>query len=65
MLSHSPPDPYNSLIDSGAKIFLPIYRFRPKAGEAELLVVGRVFVLVLVGVAIIWIPIIQVTLTII
>jgi sodium/glucose cotransporter 9 len=36
------------------------FRFRPKAGEAELLLVGRVFVLVLVGVAIIWIPIIQV-----
>jgi hypothetical protein len=43
------------------KYFFLFNRFRPKAGEAELLVVGRVFVLVLVGVAIIWIPIIQVS----
>ena len=35
-------------------------RFRPRAGEAELLIVGRIFVVVLVGVAIVWIPIIQV-----
>ena len=35
-------------------------RFRPSASEAELLIVGRVFVLVLVAISIIWIPIIQV-----
>lgn len=50
-----------SIFNSSSTIFtMDLYpRFRPKAGEAELLLVGRIFVLVLVGVAIIWIPIIQ------
>ncbi|XP_023340266.1 LOW QUALITY PROTEIN: sodium/glucose cotransporter 4-like [Eurytemora carolleeae] len=50
-----------SIFNSSSTIFtMDLYpRFRPKAGEAELLVVGRVFVLFLVGVAIVWIPIIQ------
>merc|ERR1719268_629804 len=34
-------------------------RLRPKPSETELLLVGRVFVLILVGVSIVWIPIIQ------
>merc|ERR1712142_1356907 len=34
-------------------------RFRPSASEAELLIVGRVFVLVLDAISINWIPIIQ------
>eukprot|EP00088_Acartia_fossae_P003904 TRINITY_DN11679_c1_g1_i5.p1 TRINITY_DN11679_c1_g1~~TRINITY_DN11679_c1_g1_i5.p1 ORF type:complete len:657 (+),score=100.25 TRINITY_DN11679_c1_g1_i5:30-2000(+) len=50
-----------SIFNSSSTIFtMDIYpRFRPKASEGELLVVGRVFVLVLVTISIIWIPIIQ------
>jgi len=50
-----------SIFNSSSTIFtMDIYpRFRPRAGEAELLIVGRIFVVVLVGVAIVWIPIIQ------
>ncbi len=33
--------------------------FRPRASEKELLIAGRFFVLVLVGISIIWIPIIN------
>jgi sodium/glucose cotransporter 1/sodium/glucose cotransporter 9 len=50
-----------SIFNSSSTIFtMDIYpRFRSKAGEAELLLVGRVFVLVLVVISVIWIPIIQ------
>jgi len=50
-----------SIFNSSSTIFtMDIYpRFRPKASEGELLIVGRLFVLVLVGISIIWIPIIQ------
>jgi len=50
-----------SIFNSSSTIFtMDLYpRFRPKAGEAELLIVGRLFVLVLVAISIIWIPIIQ------
>jgi len=50
-----------SIFNSSSTIFtMDLYpRFRPKASEAELLLVGRIFVVVLVGVAIVWIPIIQ------
>lgn len=34
-------------------------RFRPKAKERELMIVGRLCVLVLVGLSILWIPILQ------
>ena len=34
-------------------------RFRPKSSEAELLIVGRVFVLVFVFLSVLWIPIIE------
>ena len=39
-------------------------RFRPKPTEVELLLVGRIFVLVLVAISVVWIPIIQVWLKI-
>ena len=55
-----------SIFNSSSTIFtMDIYpRFRPRASEAELLVVGRLFVLVLVVISVIWIPIIQVHLVI-
>ena len=37
-----------------------MFRFRPKPSEVELLLVGRIFVLVLVAISVVWIPIIQV-----
>merc|ERR550519_130977 len=50
-----------SIFNSSSTIFtMDIYpRIRSKPSEVELLVVGRVFVLVLVAVSIVWIPIIQ------
>jgi len=50
-----------SIFNSSSTIFtMDIYpRFRSKPSEVELLLVGRLFVLVLVGISIIWIPIIQ------
>ena len=36
------------------------FRFRAKPTEVELLLVGRIFVLVLVAISVVWIPIIQV-----
>merc|ERR1719244_1724108 len=50
-----------SIFNSSSTIFtMDIYpRFRAKPSEVELLLVGRLFVLVLVGISIIWIPIIQ------
>ena len=37
------------------------FRFRAKPTEVELLLVGRIFVLVLVAISVVWIPIIQVS----
>merc|ERR1719153_809913 len=50
-----------SIFNSSSTIFtMDIYpRIRAKPSEVELLLVGRLFVLVLVGISIIWIPIIQ------
>merc|ERR1719244_1007044 len=50
-----------SIFNSSSTIFtMDIYpRFRKNPSEVELLLVGRIFVLVLVGVSIVWIPIIQ------
>merc|ERR1719153_28560 len=50
-----------SIFNSSSTIFtMDIYpRLRAKPSEVELLLVGRLFVLVLVGISIIWIPIIQ------
>merc|ERR1719369_1507606 len=50
-----------SIFNSSSTIFtMDIYpRLRSKPSEVELLLVGRLFVLVLVGISIIWIPIIQ------
>ena len=50
-----------SIFNSSSTIFtMDIYpRFRSNPSEVELLLVGRIFVLVLVGVSIVWIPIIQ------
>jgi len=50
-----------SIFNSSSTIFtMDIYpRLRARPSEMELLVVGRVFVLVLVAVSIVWIPIIQ------
>merc|ERR1719153_994134 len=52
-----------SIFNSSSTIFtMDIYpRIRSKPSDTELLIVGRVFVLVLVGVSIVWIPIIQVS----
>lgn len=50
-----------SIFNSSSTIFtMDIYpRFRPKPSEVELLLVGRIFVLVLVAISVVWIPIIQ------
>nr|XP_061790849.1 sodium/glucose cotransporter 4-like [Nerophis lumbriciformis] len=50
-----------SIFNSSSTIFtLDLYRqARPAASEMELMIVGRVFVLVLVAISILWIPIIQ------
>ncbi|XP_046584860.1 sodium/glucose cotransporter 4-like [Haliotis rubra] len=50
-----------SVFNSASTIFtIDIWkRLRPKAADSELLVVGRVFILVLVGVSILWIPVLQ------
>ncbi|XP_077996273.1 sodium/glucose cotransporter 4-like [Glandiceps talaboti] len=50
-----------SIFNSSSTIFtIDIYkRIRNKASERELLIVGRVFILVLVGISILWVPIIQ------
>ncbi|XP_077439896.1 sodium/glucose cotransporter 4 isoform X2 [Vanacampus margaritifer] len=50
-----------SIFNSSSTIFtLDLYhRARPAASEMELMIVGRIFILVLVVVSILWIPIIQ------
>lgn len=50
-----------SIFNSSSTLFtLDIWcRIRPKAGDAEQMIVGRVCVLILVGVGIAWIPIVQ------
>ncbi|XP_070765715.1 sodium/glucose cotransporter 4 [Enoplosus armatus] len=50
-----------SIFNSSSTLFtLDLYhRARPKASEKELMIVGRVFILVLVCVSLLWIPIIQ------
>ena len=50
-----------SIFNSSSTIFtMDIYtRFRKNPGEKELLLVGRLFVLVLVGISIAWIPVIN------
>ena len=51
----------SSIFNSSSTIFtMDIYtQFRPKAGDKELLIAGRSFVLVLVVISVVWIPIIQ------
>ncbi|XP_074523825.1 sodium/glucose cotransporter 4 [Halichoeres trimaculatus] len=50
-----------SIFNSSSTLFtLDLYqKARPKASERELMIVGRVFILVLVCVSLLWIPIIQ------
>ncbi|XP_072024832.1 sodium/glucose cotransporter 4-like [Amphiura filiformis] len=50
-----------SIFNSSSTIFtIDIWRrLRPRASEAELMVVGRVFIFVMVVISILWIPIIQ------
>ncbi|KAK7463965.1 hypothetical protein BaRGS_00038047 [Batillaria attramentaria] len=50
-----------SVFNSAATIFtIDLWkRIRPKSTEAEMLVVGRVFVLILIGVSIVWVPVLQ------
>ncbi|XP_062279990.1 sodium/glucose cotransporter 4 isoform X1 [Scomber scombrus] len=50
-----------SIFNSSSTLFtLDLYhRARPKASEMELMIVGRVFILVLVCVSLLWIPVIQ------
>nr|XP_020476511.1 sodium/glucose cotransporter 4-like isoform X2 [Monopterus albus] len=50
-----------SIFNSSSTLFtLDLYhRARPKASERELMIVGRVFILVLVCVSLLWIPVIQ------
>ena len=50
-----------SILNSASSIIsMDVWRqFRPKAKESELLIVGRVTVLVLVVISIIWLPILQ------
>ncbi|XP_072024828.1 sodium/glucose cotransporter 4-like [Amphiura filiformis] len=50
-----------SIFNSSSTIFtIDIYpRIRKHATETELMVVGRIFVLIMVGISILWIPIIQ------
>eukprot|EP00057_Strongylocentrotus_purpuratus_P011653 XP_011666127.1 PREDICTED: sodium/glucose cotransporter 5-like [Strongylocentrotus purpuratus] len=51
-----------SIFNSGSTIFtMDIWRrIRPNAKNRELMIVGRLFVLVLVGISILWVPIVQV-----
>ncbi|XP_019620396.1 PREDICTED: sodium/glucose cotransporter 4-like [Branchiostoma belcheri] len=50
-----------SIFNSSSTIFtMDIWRkFRTQSTERELMIVGRVFVLVLIGISILWIPIVQ------
>ncbi|XP_012935634.1 sodium/glucose cotransporter 4 [Aplysia californica] len=50
-----------SNFNSSATIFtIDIWkRFRAKATEAEMLVVGRIFIVVLMGISVLWIPVLQ------
>ncbi|KAK2815967.1 hypothetical protein Q5P01_026434 [Channa striata] len=50
-----------SIFNSSSTLFtLDLYhRIRPKASERELMIVGRVFILILVCVSLLWIPVIQ------
>ncbi|XP_078456207.1 sodium/myo-inositol cotransporter 2 [Lampetra planeri] len=50
-----------SIFNSSSTIFtMDLWRYiRPRASERELMIVGRVFVLVLVVVSIVWIPVVQ------
>ncbi|XP_038078087.1 sodium/glucose cotransporter 4-like [Patiria miniata] len=50
-----------SIFNSGSTIFtMDIWRrIRPRANNAELMIVGRVFIVVLLAVSIVWIPIVQ------
>ncbi|XP_026178860.1 sodium/glucose cotransporter 4 isoform X5 [Mastacembelus armatus] len=50
-----------SIFNSSSTLFtLDLYhRARPKASERELMIVGRVFILVLVCISLLWIPVIQ------
>lgn len=50
-----------SIFNSASTLFtMDIYRYiRTKAANRELMIVGRVFVCVMIGVSIVWIPIIQ------
>jgi uncharacterized sodium:solute symporter family permease YidK len=52
-----------SIFNSASVIFtMDLYRrVRTKAKEWELMIVGRVFVIILVAISIIWIPVIQVS----
>ncbi|CAF4595663.1 unnamed protein product, partial [Rotaria magnacalcarata] len=51
-----------SIFNSSSTIFtIDIWqRFRARAPQWELLIVGRVFTLILVGISILWIPIISI-----
>ena len=42
-------------------LYFLMFRFRANPTEVELLLVGRIFVLVLVAISVVWIPIIQVS----
>ncbi|XP_038618653.1 sodium/glucose cotransporter 2 [Tachyglossus aculeatus] len=50
-----------SIFNSSSTLFtMDIYtRLRPKAGDRELLLVGRVWVLFIVGVSVAWLPVVQ------
>lgn len=50
-----------SIFNSSSVIFtMDIWRrFRPKSKDWELMIVGRIFILFLVAVSVVWIPIIQ------
>ena len=51
----------SSTFNSGSTLFtMDIYRrFRPHAGSTELVFIGRMAILMLVGLAILWIPILE------
>ncbi|XP_030847741.1 sodium/glucose cotransporter 4 isoform X1 [Strongylocentrotus purpuratus] len=50
-----------SIFNSSSTIFtIDIWRrIRPNSSETELMIVGRIFILIMVGISILWIPIIQ------
>ncbi|XP_044514824.1 sodium/glucose cotransporter 1 isoform X2 [Gracilinanus agilis] len=50
-----------SIFNSASTLFtMDIYtKFRKKASEKELMIAGRVFILVLIGISIAWVPIVQ------